>query len=134
MRVNVLILILIITSISFSQTPLDYFPHESGNIWKYFAHSEGIGAQMIQSTIVFDSTDSMGNIFLTIENRCLEQGGAPPAYSNLYPSCNYIIIDSNYVFSEHENIPTYGNINGYYLKYKLDADSGETWIVDSDSI
>ena len=134
MRIAPIFIILILASMIISQSRLDYFPYKTGNIWKYICFSEGSGWQHVQSTVVFDSTDSSGAIYLTKKSQCLDQGGSPPGYSNLYPTCKYVIIDSNYVYSEHENFITSGDSNGYYLKYKLDALLGESWIVDQDSI
>lgn len=135
MRNVLLIFIVCFTCKIYSQIPIDYFPYKTGNIWKYNCYSWLYSSsQIVQSTIVFDSTDINGTIYLTRNTNCLEQGGPPPGYVNLFSTCNFIIKDSNYVYCDRERFTPPGIMNEYYLKYKLDACLGETWIVYEDSI
>jgi len=135
MRKVSLILIVCFTFNIYSQIPIDFFPYKTGNIWKYYCYSWLFSdAQYVQSTIILDSTDINGIIYSTRNTHCLEQGGPPPGYVNLFSTCNFIIIDSNYVYSDRDPFSTLGNENEYYLKYKLDAYLGEIWIVHQDSI
>ncbi len=122
-------LLLLFLSVSlYSQNHLSYFPHRSGDIWLY-DYADFIGYQLIQSGIFRDSTDSDGNIYLSKRNLCLTNGTAPPASSGLYDTTHYIISDSNLVYSDYGGSITSGDSNGYFLKYKLDADNGESWVV-----
>jgi hypothetical protein len=136
MKLSLLLVLSFFITKILSQDPIDFFPAQTGNIWKYWCYSETWGGvtQVVQSTIIFDSSDVDGTIYLTKKNQCLEQSGPPPWYSNLFPTCKYIIVDSNLVYSEHEHFWTNGDSAGFYFKYKLDAGYGETWIVDFDSI
>ena len=102
-----------ISSLSYSQTPENYFPHHEGDVWQY--HSQFTG-ELIQ-TLYFDSlaTDSISlNTYIYFHN--VYGGSTTSSVGRLDTAGNYFD-------------------NTGQLWYKFNADSGETWIVrDVDSI
>jgi len=83
--------------------PLSFFPHSIGNIWEYDTPS---GVERIE--ILRDSIDSNNSIFLF--------------YYYSFPSFK---IDTN------NNVYRLSSLSqNMWLDYKLDADSGDYWLVD----
>ncbi|NOG98635.1 MAG: T9SS type A sorting domain-containing protein [Ignavibacteriae bacterium] len=96
------IIYLFITNYSYSQEfdPLDFFPSSVGNVWIYETPSD-----IVRYEIIKDSVDQYGNKFIFYY---LEQ----PTYQMDTMNNVYFVPYS---------------LN--WLKYKLDADSGDTWQV-----
>jgi len=90
-----------------AQPPESFFPHRVGDTWQYTLDNTTI----IYDTdiIVADSTDSAGTVYLKYEG------------DNFY---RYYIDTSYNVYASRD-----GGLSYSYNYYKLDADSGHSWIV-----
>jgi hypothetical protein len=85
--------------------PLDFFPHHEGDIWEYYEFDQGIIIDTIQSKFLSDSLGLDGQFYI----KASEFG-------------DYVVNPST--------LEVYGVVAAIdsVLLYKLDADSGETWI------
>jgi hypothetical protein len=105
MKNKLLIIMLLIISTSIlikAQEPSSFFPKEIGNKWHYKDLNTG---QISISELTKDSVDLDGNYYLFYDNQT---------------NPNYLIDTAHNVFLIYNPFPN-------YLRYKLDADSGDAW-------
>lgn len=109
---SVLCLLMGITASAQPPDPLDYFPHQIGDLWQY---RELPTLEIVETLVIAqDSTDSTGNIFIKYQQ--------DPYYA--------VRIDTAYnVF--YEELGPFGESPG--LWYILSAQIGDRWIVNDDS-
>jgi hypothetical protein len=97
-----------ITGIILAQEPLDFFPHHLGDVWEYWLDA-GPGGYIIQQNVI--TKDSLGND------------------GRYYIETSWFgkfVVDT----TTFEVFKLYGTLDKLY---KLDADSGDSWIVWEDS-
>ncbi|NIV12153.1 MAG: T9SS type A sorting domain-containing protein [Aliifodinibius sp.] len=95
-----------------AQNPLDFFPHHEGDIWEYWYDENPPGGYVIRQNAI--TKDSLGN------------DGRHYIETTLF---NKFILDT----ATFEVYRYYSNPLYKDKWYKLDADSGDTWIVWQDS-
>lgn len=103
-----------------SQSNLDYFPHETGDMWEYL-YAAPPQFDTMQIFTIYDSVDIAGNIYITQTQRYIN----PITPVTFYFDTMYFRIDTlNQVWGrafEEE----------YALTYKLNSVQGEKWIVEN---
>jgi len=109
-KVCVIIIVLVVNSIAQTVDTLSFFPSAVGNVWEYSGGEFGSGREEIYK----DSIDNEGLRYIFYKYDDSYQ--TKPAYK--IDSLNSIVYE----------VP-YNPNNPHWIYYKLDADSGDYWIV-----
>lgn len=117
-----LIIFFTLVSFTFAQEddPLKYFPYKTGDMWEYYLYDLQY-PDTSQTFNIMDSTDTQGNIYVKQISRRINPIQPP----FLFPDTATYIIDTSFnVFA-----PSGWPIENYYIKYKLNANQGEQWVI-----
>lgn len=98
-----------------AQDSTTFFPHHLGDVWEYY-YTDATGSDILQANVVFDSTDTLSNSFITISERLIISGDP----SNIFFD-NYFINMANHVYAI---FPT-----DSLLWFKLNAEKSDIWKV-----
>lgn len=95
----------------------NYFPHHLGDVWEYYYYDYiGPSSNILQTIIVFDSTDSFGNGYVKLDRYYID-----PYQSNGY---SHFFIDT--CGDVYETTSFFQNIRKIF---KNDIQPGEWWIM-----
>lgn len=116
------IIIFTLSSLTFAQEedPLKYFPYKTGDMWEYFLYDLQY-PDTSQTFNIMDSTDTEGNIYVKQTSRRINPIQPP----FLFPDTATYIIDTSFNVLAPPGWP----IENYYIKYKLNANQGEQWVI-----
>jgi len=111
---------------SFGQNPdtSNYFPHHLGDVWEYNYYDYiGPHSNILQTIIVFDSTDSIGNGYVKLDRYYID-----PYQSNGY---SHFFVDT--CGDIYETNSFYQNNPWKRKTFENHAQPGDWWIVFNDS-
>jgi hypothetical protein len=100
--------------------PLKYFPYKTGDMWEYYLYDLQY-PDTSQTFNIMDSTDTQGNIYVKQISRRINPIQPP----FLFPDTAIYIIDTSFNVLAPAGWP----IENYYIKYKLNANQGEQWVI-----